>query len=81
MRPNLLDISDLKSDELDCGLLGHHPQQESWGSISSHHKKNSPYGQFKAGNYRTPSKLSINLRSLKTTNTDFFMAIFLSTSL
>jgi hypothetical protein len=29
--PNLLDISDLKNDELDCGLLGHHPQQESWG--------------------------------------------------
>jgi hypothetical protein len=28
--PNLLDISDLKNDELDCGLLGHHPQQESW---------------------------------------------------
>jgi len=29
--PNLLDISDKKNDELDYGLLGHHPQQESWG--------------------------------------------------
>ena len=29
--PNLLDIYDKKNDELNCGLLGHHPQQESWG--------------------------------------------------
>jgi hypothetical protein len=28
--PNLLNIYDLKNDELDCGFLGHHPQQESW---------------------------------------------------
>jgi hypothetical protein len=27
---NLLNISDLKNDELDGGFLGHHPQQESW---------------------------------------------------
>jgi len=37
--PNLLDISDFKNDQLDCGLLGHHPQQESWGQYQQSSQK------------------------------------------
>jgi hypothetical protein len=54
--PNLLDISDKKNDELDCGFGVIIHNKNLGSSISSHHKKVFSSGQFKAGNYRTPLK-------------------------
>ena len=50
---SMQDYADSKSDELDCGWVVIIHNENFGGSIKSHHKKVSSYGQLKAGNYRT----------------------------
>jgi hypothetical protein len=54
--PNLLNISDLKNDELDWGFGVIIHNNSLGSSIISHHTKVSSSGQFKASNYRTALK-------------------------
>ncbi|MEG4632063.1 hypothetical protein QUB56_21135 [Microcoleus sp. AR_TQ3_B6] len=56
LRPNLLDIADLKNDELDCGFGVIIHNNNIGGSINSHHTQKNYSGQFKAAPCRTALK-------------------------